>query len=340
MGKPDRAAPVRTTRWCVTVDTEEEWDWGSGYPTAPGRVTNVRRLPAFQELCAAHGAAVVYFVNHAVLADPDGAAVVRDLAARPNVEVGLHVHPWNTPPLQPGDRVPVRDSFLHNLQWPLARSKLETVLAAFDRIGARPTSFRGGRYSTSAEVQDFLRDRGVRADASVVPYTTWADDGAPDYRDRAPAPVRRPPRAAGDPALWELPLTLGYTRRPFALWHRVVRAGEWGPARHLRLVGLLDRLGVVRKAWLNLENPAYPDPAGFVRVVAAERPGFACATLHSSSLVPGGNPYVPAASDVERVLRATRAVLAAAARCPHFRPVTATAAADELEAEFHARTRH
>ena len=50
--------PHRTTRYCVTVDVEEEWDWAAGYPTGPTRVANVRRLPEFQALCEDHGAAV------------------------------------------------------------------------------------------------------------------------------------------------------------------------------------------------------------------------------------------------------------------------------------------
>ena len=67
--KPHSTTPV--TRFCVTVDTEEEWDWASGYPTARPTVANIARLPAFQTVCERHAAAVVYFVNHAVLSDPE-----------------------------------------------------------------------------------------------------------------------------------------------------------------------------------------------------------------------------------------------------------------------------
>jgi hypothetical protein len=49
----------------VTVDTEEEWDWASGYPTGPTHTTNIRRLPAFHDVCEKFGAAVTFFVNHA-----------------------------------------------------------------------------------------------------------------------------------------------------------------------------------------------------------------------------------------------------------------------------------
>jgi hypothetical protein len=325
--------PPPATRCCVTVDTEEEWDWASGFPTGATRVTNIRHLPRLQQVCERHGAAVVYFVNHAVLSDPAATAVIQELAARPNVEVGLHIHPWNTPPLANTPAVPTRDSFLHNLPWDEAKAKLDSTLTAFAATGLKPTSFRGGRYSTSPQIQDHLRDRGLLADASVLPFTTWADDGAPDFRDRQPRPVRRPPRYPGDTALWELPLTLGYTRRPFAEWHGIITAAENGVWKAVRAVGLMDRLGVVRKAWLNLENPAFPNPAAFVPVVAAERLPFACFTLHSSSLLPGGSPYCRTEGDVDRLLRTAEAALTAAATAG-WRPATVTQAAKELEAEF------
>lgn len=322
---------MTATRYCVTVDTEEEWDWASGYPTCPPRVSNVTRLPAFQAICERHRAAVVYFVNHAVLNDPVATKVIQELAARPNVEIGLHIHPWNTPPLANTPSVPTRDSFLHNLPWGVASAKLDATLDAFAAAGLTPTSIRGGRYSTSPEIQTHLRHRGVLADASVLPFTTWADDGAPDFRDRDPMPVRRVTPAG---AVWELPLTFGYTRRPFAKWHAVLSAAGTGPWKPLRAVGLMDRLGIVRKAWLNLENPAYPDPAAFVPVVAEEGLPFACFTLHSSSLLPGGSPYCPTQADVDRLLTRTEQCLSAAAAHAGWRPTTVTQTAKELEAEY------
>ena len=76
-------------RYCVTVDTEEEWDWNSGYPTGPTRTANIALLPLFQKWVSDSGNAVVYFTNHAVLADPESRAVIQQLAETPRVEIGL-----------------------------------------------------------------------------------------------------------------------------------------------------------------------------------------------------------------------------------------------------------
>jgi hypothetical protein len=246
----------------------------------------------------------------------------------------MHVHPWNTPPLAPVEKVPPRESFLHNLPPELALAKLDTVYSAFREHGLAPVSFRGGRYSTGPLVQNWLRERGFVADASILPYSSWADDGAPDYRGRDPLPVR----LAGEPHLWEIPLSYGYTRRPFGLWQRVLAAGE-GLLRPLRLVGILSRLGVVEKAWLNFENPLGGRMDLLIRALRRMNVPYLCFTLHSSSLLPGGSPYAPDAAAVDRLFRTLTDTLARLAADKGLVPATVAEIAHRLEAERHARDR-
>lgn len=319
-------------RYCVTVDTEEEWDWASGYPTGPTSVRNIAELPAFQAMCEKAGAAVVYFTNHAVLSNPGATAIIQDLAKRPRTEIGLHIHPWNTPPVARSPTVPARDSFLHNLPWEEQQAKLTSTLDAFRAAGLAPTSFRGGRYSSSKPIQDFLRDHGIWVDCSVLPWNTWADDGAPDYCQRNLAPVRLPPRHPGDKPVWELPLTFAATRRPFGFWKKVLGAADSQVGRLFRLTGLLDRLGIVSRAWLNFENPLGNRVLKFLATLRKARPPFVSFTLHSSSLLPGGSPYARTAADVSRILTTAETVLSTVATWPDFAPATMTEIATHLEA--------
>jgi hypothetical protein len=321
--------PSPTIRYCVTVDTEEEWDWDSGYPTGPAAVTNIQRLPAFQDVCERMGTAVTYFTNHAVLANPESRQVMQQLATRPKVEIGLHIHPWNTPPLAAVAKVPVRDSFLHNLPWDEQRAKLDTILTAFRDSGLTPTSFRGGRYSTSQQIQSFLCERGVWVDCSVLPFNTWVDDGAPDYRHRDLTPVRI---SYPHGPVWELPLTYGYTRRPFGLWAKILRLADSGMGRMVRTAGILDRTGIASKAWLNFENPLGERMLRFLNVLRADPPPFVSFTLHSSSLLPGGSPYSRIVADVQKLLANLETVLTTVARWPEFTPATMTEIAHTLEA--------
>ena len=84
-----------------------------------------------QDACEQLGVHATYFVNHAVLKNDSAAEVIKQLAKRPGVEIGLHIHPWNTPPLSSGSSEPVRNSFLHNLPQELAIAKLQSVFEIF-----------------------------------------------------------------------------------------------------------------------------------------------------------------------------------------------------------------
>jgi hypothetical protein len=323
-----------STPFAITVDTEEEWDWSSGYPTGAPRCANIERLPEFQDACDRYGAAVTYFVNHAVLADFAARRVIIELSRRPRVEIAMHIHPWNTPPLQPVEKVPERDSFLHNLPLDLALAKLDAVYAAFAECDLKPLSFRGGRYSSSPAIQQWLRDHGFVADSSVLPYYHWVDDGAPDYRHRDP----RPTRLSGEPPLWELPLSFGFTRRPFAFWRRTLAVAS--ALRPLRLVGLLSRTGIVERAWLNFENPLGEGMPALIRVLRRMGLPYLCFTLHSSSLLVGGSPYSTSPAAVERLFRTLTDTLSRLAADAGFVPATMAEIAHRLESQHDARHRN
>lgn len=327
------------TLYTVTVDTEEEWDWDSGWPTRDLAVRNIRHLPEFQATCARHGAAVTYFTNWAVLDNAQARKTVLDLAAQRGAEIGMHIHPWNTPPLTHSGSVTARATFLHNLAEGVIDAKLTTVYELFRECGLKPTSFRGGRYSSQGAIHHFLRERGFLADASVMPFTTWPDDGAPDYRRRRLLPVRLPPRREGDLPLWEIPLTLAYTRRPFGLWRRVFNAIEHSPLRHLRLIGVAHKLGLVRRVWLNFENPLGEHMLPFLHKLRPLKLPCICFTLHSSSLMVGGNGYTPTQAARERLFAQVNEVLQTVARWEEFVPATVSEVANRLEHDHHARTR-
>ena len=322
--------------YTITVDTEEEWDWSSGYRTDSNAVTNIAALPQFQQACDRHGASVTYFVNHSVLESPPAAEVINRLAQQPRVEIGLHIHSWNTPPLAPTTEVLVRDSFLANLPRDVALAKLDTVLDSFANCGLKPTSFRGGRYSTCDWIQQHLARRGVIADASILPFTSWPDDGAPDYRDRDLTPVRRD---YGDHWIWEIPLTLAFTRRPWRRWSQLYQLGERPMWRQLRLVGIAERL-LVQRIWLNLEHPLGDQAERLLPVLQAA--GVPCInlTMHSSSLRPGLNSYTRTEADLQRLYDRLDRVLQRIHDTTDYQPATVSEVARHLESQYHACTRH
>lgn len=320
----------------ITVDTEEEWDWSSGYRTDSRSVRNIQALPEFQQACDKYHAKVTYFVNHTVLADHGAASVIKQLAAHPRVEIGLHIHPWNTPPLADASEVSTRESFLHNLPRQAAIAKLDSVLNIFKSHGLSPTSFRGGRYSTSDWIQDHLYTSGCIADASILPFTTWPDEGAPDFRHRDLTPRRR---SMGEnvPGLWEIPLTLAFTRKPWAFWQRFYQLGEKAPWRQLRCVGIAERL-LVKRVWLNLESPLGEHCAALLHVLRGVALPCINFTLHSSSLMPGLNSYTRNADDLSRLYQRLEAALSLLGKWPEFQSATVSEVAQRLEKQHHAHS--
>ena len=329
-----------TILYTITVDTEEEWDWRSGWPTSGFGVANIARLPPFQDLCSRYGAAVTYFANYAVMHNPESRAIVLKLAKENRVEIGMHIHPWNTPPLSERSPVSARDSFLHNLPPGLIEGKLASVYDLFVTSGLRPTSFRGGRYSTGEVVQQFLRSRGFLADASVLPYTAWGEDGAPDYRTRGLMPRRSDDPPDGGRPLWEIPLTRGFTRRPSAVWRRFYDLAEHTWLARLHVVGIAERAQIVRRVWLNFEQHSAEAIVGFLGVLRRRHPPHVSLTLHSSSLLAGSSPYTRTKEDEQRLFGSVERVLDRLAEWPEFEPATITAVAQRLESQHHACSRY
>ena len=332
--------PIVKTLFAMTVDTEEEWSWGAEWPTGGLSVTNIRNLPRFQQLCSRYNVPPTYFVNQAVLNEPGARDTVLNLSRWGRNEIGMHIHPWNTPPLRDGNRVPGRETFLHNLDGDVIEAKLESVYGSFEQCGLKPTSFRGGRYSSGGRIHEFLQNRSFIADSSVVPFTTWDEDGAPDYRDRDLLPVRRPPRTPDGVPLWEIPLTRGFTRGPQRFWARCYRLVESTWLRRLRLIGLADRTGLVRRAWLNFEDTPVEVLLDFLRRLRYAGLPCLCLTIHSSSLMAGPGPYTKTPADEQRVFDAIDRVFGELNGWPEFQSATMSEIASILEERHHARARN
>jgi hypothetical protein len=337
LGVPKRIA-LMATLFTMTIDTEEEWNWDTGWPTRALSLENIRHLPKLQELCSRHKVATTYYANQAVFDDPEARRILLDVAQQKHVEIGMHIHPWNTPPFDADQPVNARDTFIHNLPAEVVIPKLESVYNCFVASGLRPTSFRGGRYSCGAAVREHLRDKGFLADASVVPYTTWKDGGAPDHRHRDNYPVRFPPRHEGDRSFWEIPLTLGFTRRPFGFWQCSFDLVENTWLSKLRLIGIAERVGLVRRVWLNFEQPIGRNMLPFLRKLRGM--GLPCIslTVHSSSLMAGKNGFTLTPNDEDRLFGYMDEIFGTLAQWPEFQPSTVTEVALRLEEMHHARS--
>lgn len=291
----------------VSIDTEED-NWS---PTRDGvTVRNIDRLPALEADLRDLGVRSTYFVNYRVAADLRAGDVIQSLADG-GAEIGTHVHPWNTPPLD--EPFVPRLTMLKNLDPTLQRAKIETVTELLERVlGRRPTSFRAGRWGIGPEAIAALIELGYEVDSSVLPFTDWRDVddgpcfyGAPNsaYRVDGVADVclHRP---AG--ALIELPVSAGFTRHPFKRWHQFSLLARRPRLRPLRLLGLASAVDLFRRVVMNPELSSVADMLLLARRLREQGQTFLHLMFHSTTLHPGFHPDYATEADVsalrERIL--------------------------------------
>jgi hypothetical protein len=317
----------------VSIDTEED-NWR---PTRDGiRIENVRELPALQRFLTGLGLRPTYFADHPVASEPWSAAVLRELAESGAAEIGAHLHPWNTPPLE--EALLPRHSMLKNLPVELQRRKLRSLHDALTAAtGRAPRSFRAGRFGLGPETVGELLECGYRVDSSVTPWIDWSDfDGGPDFRGAPLGCYRVPPdgdllRAAADGPLLELPLSSGFTRWPFR-WRAAAHAALRGPAlRRLPLARLASRLGIVRRVILTPEAESIADMLALARRLLERGTRFLHCFWHSPSLLPGLSPFVRSASERAGLFARIAAFVEGAARLAPIVPMTVGEAAQALD---------
>lgn len=317
----------------ISIDTEED-NWSPSRDAVS--LANIRELPRLARFFERLGVRPTYLVNYQVAINPSACRILRDVTAqRSNAEIGAHLHPWNTPPLD--EAFVPRNSMLRNLSPDLQRAKLGRLTAALaDAFDARPGVFRAGRFGVGPETVGALLDCGYRVDSSVTPFWSWQsyDDGpsfvgAPIgvYRLARGGDVRQP-TPAGE--LIEIPLSYGFSSGPFSLWDPTRRLLEKPPLRWLRLGGIVDRAGLARRIVLCPELASADDMLTLSRRLLEHGARHLQIFFHSPSLTPGLSPFVTSQADVGRLYDTIEAYLDGVSRLTDVKLATISEAASLL----------
>ncbi len=276
---------------------EEEGLFRGTYPASFPAASNTACLPRLVPLLEL-GLRPTLFCAHGVLASDGAWAPVENLAARWPLEIGAHLHHWNTPPLAGSPRAVHRRVPSQALSDELFAAKLETVLeGAARRAGKRPRSFRMGRWDLLSRHWPLLARAGILADASVRPLHAGEDGAQPDHFAAPARPYRV--RTEGR-EIFELPLTV----TPLPLLPVQALAGPPKPPAGRSLSeGLRLRLRNSLRFWgaLALLPVYHPLPAmkAVTRLFLARGGRVLSLTWHSSEFLPGANPALPGKAAVD-----------------------------------------
>jgi hypothetical protein len=283
----------------VTIDTEEEFDWGRPYDRASVGVSHVPALAAIDPLFARYGIVPTYLVDYPIASQDGGFKPLRDLAKAGRAEIGAHLHPWVNPPFD--EQVSVRNSYPGNLPPALEHAKLarltETIAQNF---GVRPTVYRAGRYGVGQASAGILASLGYRIDSSVVPESDFRADGGPDFRH-----CGRAPHWVGQTLdLLEVPLTVGWCGQLRQGGQTLYRLINSPIGRGLRTGGILSRLGLFERIRLSPEGATLGELRRLTETLLAAGQGIFNFSFHSPSLAAGHTPYVRTRAELNR-FRAT-----------------------------------
>lgn len=317
-----------------TIDVEE--DMPQWQVQDPITVRNAQMLPKLAEICRKAGVKPTYLCSYPMVTQRESASILKKLHREGGCEVGMHLHPWNSPPFLgvPGKNFDERATpyYQSDLDEDRLRQKLKTLHDAIGELsGAAPKSFRAGRFGMSNAAMRVLIQLGYEVDTSVTPLVHHYEDGGPDYR-RAPMvpylPSAHDFRKRGDLPIVEIPVSISLTR---PLSARVQRAYARIPQK-TRIRGLLSRdyLHIVDFAWL---YPARFDESLLKRcadaLVKAENPVLNV-FLHSSELMAGQSSYIDTEADAAECLRRIRVLLEYCIQEFGAKPATLTEAARAL----------
>ena len=294
----------------ITIDTEGDDLW-----SRPRTVTtrNAAFLERFQTLCEEHGLRPTWLVDYQMVSSPVFKRFASDVLERDAAEIGMHLHAWDSPPLEPlTEDDATYQPYLIEYPPRGMREKIHALTALLeDTFGMKMTSHRAGRWGFDERYAEMLIAEGYRVDCSVTPLTSWQrsrgapnGSGGPDFR-RFPqepywidlADISRP----GDSSLLEVPATVTPGWPPLLL--SIIAAGG--------LAGRLANRVRPRTIWLRPDGRNSRHMVRLVDEIAQANGSHAEFVLHSSELMPGGSPTFRTEASIESLYADLRTLFAA-----------------------------
>tara|TARA_R110002124_G_scaffold68699_4_gene185548 strand:+ start:893 stop:1918 length:1026 start_codon:yes stop_codon:yes gene_type:complete len=277
-------------RFIISVDTEEEFDWGAPFQRSGHTTVSVPMLRKFQEFVEKYGVRPAYFVDYSIISDDEAVAFLRNVAERKTAEIGVHLHPWVNPPFD--EEVNVFNSFAGNLPKELEEAKLVALRDAIrDKIGVTPTIYRAGRYGIGPHTIALLRKHGFVMDSSIRPRFDYGGEGGPDFM----AVGSQPFWWDDDKRLLEVPLTTVYSglfRKQGAFLAGIMNKFPLANA-------LLSRSKMLERIPLTPEGISARETKEAIDVALDDDLQLLVFSFHSPSLSPGHTPYVRTEADLD-----------------------------------------
>ncbi|MGP3964471.1 deacetylase [Nonomuraea sp. 3N208] len=286
------------------MEADDQWQYNVEVSTE-----NAAYLSRFQELCEEYRLRPTYLVEWAMACCEKFQEFGRSVVERGVAEIGMHLHPWTTPPLV---SLTGADHMCHPflIEFPedVMREKVERITDLLVEVFQVPViSHRAGRWMLDERYAQILIDQGYLVDCSVTPHISWKNSrGAPDgcgprdYSDFPEEAYFLDPGCIskkGDSALLEVPMTVVARRRRDFLpeGSLVRRAANWISPEVV---------------WMRPATSSRRRMCALASQALAEGRDYVEFMLHSSELMPGGSPYFRSKRSIEALYADLEALFA------------------------------
>lgn len=277
-------------RVLLTVDTEEEFDWGGPFTRDAHGLSHIAAIPRFQAFCEEIGAHPIYLVDWPVANDECAAEIIGDAVRRGKADIGAQLHPWVNPPFD--EALSVHNSFAGNLPYELEKAKFNELR---DRIelafGKAPLIYRAGRYGLGPHSANILKAGGIKIDTSVRPLFDYSGQNGPDFSKHPVLPYW----VDEERSLLEAPMTVVHRGMLRQMGTQLQRTGGNLPT----LLGAFSRLGLLERIALTPEGVTAREALSALDLTNSAQLPLTVLSFHSPSLVAGFTPYTKSEADVE-----------------------------------------
>ena len=277
----------------VTVDAEEEFDWTT-FSSSAQNVTSLSAQGKAQDIFSRYNVHPTYFVDYPVVNQDAGYKPLAEFHAQGLCHIGAHLHPWVNPPLN--EEISFHNSFPGNLEPDLEYEKLIRLTDVIeDRFGARPTSYRAGRYGVGPNTAAILDRLAYTTDFSVLPMTDLRKQEGPDFRACPSQPYWFGPGGR----LLEIPMTIGFLGLLSPFGAALHSAFDKPLSEQFKLWAFLARTHILDRIKLSPEGVSLDEAKRLTRSLLNRGDKLFVVSYHSSSLVPGNTPYVTTQTDLD-----------------------------------------
>lgn len=281
-------------KFIVTIDTEGDnlWDWKDDDYI---KTENVKYLQRFQDLCENYDFKPVWLSNWEMINDNSFVDFICKNLDKKTCELGMHLHAWNTPPYY---KLPQNEKsgapYLIEYPKEIMEQKIASITERMkQQFGFVPASHRAGRWAMNQDYFELLYKYGYKIDCSITPGKSWVSSlgqtpgfVGPDYTNE-----NKKEHVIGK--IVEIPVTVEHT-------HKIFISSQKSLKSNLKsfVYGLKGK-----NVWLRPDRDNLDELFWLVQKNEIAESKYLMFMIHSSELMPGGNPTFRNEEEIEHLYK-------------------------------------